>query len=92
MTITSGLLPALAIFFALICGTDEVTDVLYCEVTDLAEYGFEQASEHDEYVCANQADFTYFRIIEDKDGIVEIGDEILLGLDQNGDVTRAIIK
>lgn len=61
------------------------TETFQCEVTPLAEYGFEQVSnDHPEYVCVNPNDYTDFIILESPHEL-DTGDMMRVEL-ENGEV------
>lgn len=91
MTISAGFIHALLLFFALIGGASDIDEVFRCEVTELSEYGFESVSENDEYVCKHQSDSAYFTVIEDENEVLSVGDVLLVGMDIDGDVEKAVI-
>lgn len=72
----------LFIAFQLLMGLLQM-EALSCEVQPLEDHGFVQLSEHREYVCVNEDDFTDFVIIEDEHSQHEVGDELTVILRWN---------
>lgn len=62
------------------------TEVFYCEVASLGEYGFSQISNHDEYVCKNPNDKTDFIILVDEHNNISINDNMQVLLNKYNEV------
>lgn len=84
-SVIAAVVMVLAITVALVMSYAS-SDRLTCEVTPLDQYGFEQQSEFDEYVCANPDDKADFVVIADEHSEYSVGNTLTVKLNEHGEV------